>query len=157
MVQTFEPVIVGNFMSEKRRILVCLLSVLLASGVIAISDGWQPGAKLLHIYYPGVLTVFLFSYSLVMYAIARSRLIESYWLIAVTTILAYPVAFFAYIIYFAAFENELFVNIFRRIDIVLGVLLMSFFFVPTISLAWLFGALVGIIFLALNRVLRSII
>jgi hypothetical protein len=141
-------------MSEKGRILICLLSVLLASGVIAISDGWRPGAKLLHIYYPGVLTVFLFSYALIMFSITRGRLLKSYWLIATTTALAYPVAFFAYAIYFAAFENELFVNALRQIAFVRDAPLI-FLLLPTISLAWLFGALVGIIFLALSWVLRD--
>jgi hypothetical protein len=143
-------------MSETGRIFLCLLSMLLAFGLIAISDGWRTGAKLLHMHYPGMLTVFLLSYALVLCTITRGGLIKSYWLIAVTTVLAYPVAFLAYVVYFAAFENARFINTLRHPGLVRAAPII-FVFLPTISIAWLFGALVGIFFLASSRVLRPII
>ena len=50
----------------------------------------------------------------------------------------------------AAFEHEALLNALRHIE-PLGLIAMTFIAIPTVSLAWLFGALAGTVFVVLGR------
>ena len=140
-------------MSAKHRIVLCFLSVLLAYGGVAISGGWQPAAKLLHKWYAGVLAIFLFVFIITMFLTLRGRIVRSPWPILISAVLSYPAATFAYIVYFAVFEHQLFFNTLKHIEVT-GLVLMLFLFGPTISFAWLFGAVAGLVFIILRRALQ---
>ena len=141
-------------MSIKSRFIACCLSVLLAFGIVAISGAVQPAAKALHNSYAGVLTIFILLFLLSMFLIMRGRLLDSRWSILITAALAYPSASFAYLAYFATFENERFINTLKHTKFVDSIP-MLFVIGPTISFVWLFGALAGFTFLVLRRVLRT--
>src|ERR1700730_9258 len=92
-----------------QRVVFCLFSMVFAAGLLAIFDGGRSAAKQLHIYYSGVLSVFFIVYLIVMLTISQTKISQSYRLIFVTAILAYPVATFSYVIYFIIVDTNMFV------------------------------------------------
>lgn len=138
-------------MTAKHRMVLCVLSTILATGGFAASGGWRPAAKLLHEWFGSVLLIFLFLFVALMFITIRGKLTQSMWAIVISALLTYPAATLSYVFYFALFEPKRFMNALTHIpalDVVFGLLLVA----PTISFAWLFGAFAGILFVALGRV-----
>lgn len=137
-----------------RRAILCVLSAILAYGAIAISGGWEPAEKLLHRWSLGVLITFLLIFTLSMFLMLRGRLAKSLWAIPICTLLGYPAATLAYVFYFSAFEPQRTLNSLiqgRLVDTIVVLLFLG----PTISFAWLFGAVAGGVYLLLARLLQN--
>ena len=137
-------------MHTTTRISLCLVAIVLALATVAMTGGWKSGARSLQDFYFGVLVTFLFLYTLTMFAITSTRFATSYWLIPVAAFLAFPVTTLAYYGYLATFQREALLSAVQRIE-PLGLVAMTFVAIPTLSLAWLFGALAGTVFVVLSR------
>jgi hypothetical protein len=139
-------------MSARRRVVLCLLSVILAFIGVAVSGSWHQGAKLLHVWYVGVLTFFLIIFSMFLLLSLGGRLVRSAWLIPISAALSYPAFALAYLANFAIFEHQRFSNALTHLKVgdVPDVLLMCFVLLPTISVTWLFGAMAGLMVLLLG-------
>jgi hypothetical protein len=122
-------------MSAPRRVVLCLLSVILALIGVAVSGTWHQGAKLLHVWYVGVLAFFLIIFSTFLLLSLGGRLVRSAWLIPISAVLSYPAFAFAHLAYFAIFEHQRFASGLMHLTIsdVPGLLLMCFVLLPTIS------------------------
>ena len=134
--------------SEKRRAILCLLSVLLAYGLAAVSGAWVPAAKLLHQSSLGVLVAFLLVFMISMFLTLRRGLVKSVSAIPISAALAYPAATLAYTGYFMAFEPQRILNSLARsplTDVIMALLFVG----PTGSFAWLFGGMAGAAFFLL--------
>jgi hypothetical protein len=142
-------------MSSKHRLAICFLSVLLALVGVVASGTWQHGAKLLHVWYAGVLAFFLFFFSILLFLMTRGRLVRSIWLVPVGAALSYPAFALAYVAYFAMFEYERTLNALRHFDLA-DIIVMSFLLLPTISVTWLFGGLAGLIVVIFERLLEHL-
>jgi hypothetical protein len=135
------------------RAILCLVSVLIAFGVVAISSAWEPAGRLLHRWSYGVLIAFLLIFAVSMFLTLRGRVANSPWMIPVSAALAYPAAMLAYVIYFGAFEPQRLANSIgggQTAGVLLALLLGT-----TASFAWLFGAIAGGVFLLMERTWRA--
>jgi hypothetical protein len=150
-------------MSAKYRVILCLVSVALAYGGVAISGAGQPAEKLFHRWYAGVLTMFLVFFFISMFLTLRGRIVRSIWVIPISAALSYPAAIFAYVTYFAVFEPQRFFSSLTHIQRmpntfgfgeVFDVIAMLFVG-PTVTFAWLFGAIAGAVFFLLGRTLQT--
>jgi peptidoglycan/LPS O-acetylase OafA/YrhL len=140
--------------SEKHRSIVCMLSVILAYGGVAVSGAWEPATKLLHRWSLGVLVAFLLIFLALMFLTLRGKLAKSLWAIPVSAALGYPAATIAYLVYFLVFEPQRTLNTLTHgqlLDVVVMLLILG----PTISFAWLFGAVEGAAFFLLGRTLQT--
>jgi hypothetical protein len=136
--------------NARTRLLLCLVSVLLAVATIAMTGGWKNTARSMQGLYFGVLGTFLILYALALLAITSTTFARSLWLIPVAAFVAYPVTTLAYFGYLAVFERD---ALFRALEHIqpLRLVAMTFIGIPTASLAWLFGALAGTVFIVLGR------
>jgi hypothetical protein len=125
------------------------MSAFFACGFIFVSGASQLATKLLHRWYTGILATFLIFFIAVMFLTARGRLAKSPWLIVIGAALGYLAVSLAYIVYFSLFEPERFSNSLRIVDLTSGIML--FLSGATISFAWLFGAIAGLLFIILRR------
>jgi len=132
------------------RISLCFVAIVVAFATIWMTGSWKNGVRLMEGIYLGVLGVFLILYVLTMIAITSTDFARSYWLIPVAAFLAYPVTTLAYFTYLATFEREALHRAFDQIE-PLKFVAMIFIAIPTASLAWLFGALAGTVFVVLGR------
>ena len=137
-------------MHTTTRISLCFVAIVLALATIAMTGGWKNAARSLQEFYFGVLGIFLILYALTMFVITGTRFARSYWLIPVAAFAAYPVTTLAYYGYLAAFEREALLSALQQIE-PLGLVVITFIAIPTTSLAWLFGALAGTVFVVLSR------
>lgn len=142
------------------RFTLCLLSSLVAFVGATLIGAGHPAEKLLHEWYAGVLTLFLIFFVILMSAALRGSLERSFWAIPISAALCYPAAAFAYIVYFSSLEPQRFVNAVNQLQWSTGtsavvrlfdIIILIFFIGPTVSLAWLFGVLVGGVFLLIRR------
>jgi len=140
-------------MSAKYRIALWLLITLLVCIGFAISGGSEPAARLLHKWFYGVSMVFLLLFVTSVTVVLRGPLMRSIWVIPITATLGYLAGTTAYIAYFATFEPRLFFNTLTHTQL-LDLASTLFLFGPMVSLTWLFGAFAGVLFLALDCVLR---
>jgi hypothetical protein len=137
-----------------RRVILLFVSELLACCIVAATGAWQPIAKLLHRWSQGVLIVFLLIFAALMFLALRRKLVESPWMIPICAVLGYLAATLAYVVYFAIFEPQRFLNNLGH-SYASDEISVLVFLLPIYSFSWLFGAIVGITFFALNRMLRG--
>jgi hypothetical protein len=135
--------------SETHRGILCLVSVLIAFGVVAISGAWEPAGRLLHRWSYGVLVAFLLIFAVSMFLTLRGRLANSPWMIAVSAALAYPASVLAYLIYFGIFEPQRLANSIGHGRT--SSVLLALFLGATASFAWFFGAIAGAVFFVMER------
>ena len=135
------------------RIFVCIVAIAVALATVAMTGSWKTAARSLQDYYFGILVTFLVLYTLAMIAITSTSFAESYWLIPVASFLAFPVTTAAYFGYLAVFQHEALFSAIHRIDF-LGLVAMTFIAIPSSSLAWVFGALAGMVFIVLSKQFR---
>jgi hypothetical protein len=89
-----------------------------------------------------------------MFLTLRGKLAKSLWAIPVSAALGYPAATIAYLVYFLVFEPQRTLNTLTHgqlLDVVVMLLILG----PTISFAWLFGAVAGATFFLLGRTLQT--
>jgi hypothetical protein len=84
----------------------------------------------------------------------RVKLSRPIWAIAICAALGYPAASLAYIIYFSAFEPQRIVNNFGQSEPATAIF-MLLLVMPTGSFSWLFGAIAGLAFFLLSRLLEK--
>jgi hypothetical protein len=137
-------------MAITRRLTLCVLSSLLAAGTIAGLGGWQHLEKILHRWFHGLVLVFLLVFTLLIFFTMRGRFARPFWVVPVAALLAYPAATISHLAYFAVMEPERTVNTLTKLS-TWDVIAIELFIVPTVSGAWLFGAVAGTIFLAIDR------
>jgi hypothetical protein len=130
------------------------LSVVIAYAGLTISGAWEPAAKLLHRWSHGVLIAFLLIFAVSMFLTLRGRLVNSFWMIPISAALGYPAATLAYVVYFAAFDPQRLLNSLGYGQ-TSDVLILLLFLGPTVSFAWLFGAIAGVVFFLLERAART--
>src|ERR1700675_4037333 len=97
-------------LSEKRRAILCLLSIFLTSVLFALSDAYEPAAKQFHRWSQGLFVTFILILLIAMFATLRGRLANTSWVIMISAALSSPAATLAYLVYFAAFEPQLLLN-----------------------------------------------
>jgi len=145
-------------MGIKRRIILCVSSSLIALSGAGLLGVGQSAAKLLHVWYGGVLVPFVIFFTILMGIVLRSNLEKSLWAIPVSAALSYPAASLAYLTYFVSFEPQRFFNTLNQLQLttstfaplqLLDAIVVILFVVPTASLAWLFGIFAGATFLLL--------
>jgi CDP-diglyceride synthetase len=141
-------------LNEKRRVLLCLLSTLIACGGMVLSGLWEPAEKLLHRWANGVLICFLLIFLASMIVTLRVKLSRPIWVVPICAALGYPAASLAYIIYFSTFEPQRIVNSFGQGEPMTAIF-MLLLVMPTGSFAWLFGAIAGLAFFLLSRLLEK--
>jgi hypothetical protein len=139
-----------NLMSTLTRLFVCFASILLASGIVAIIGVWEPAAKLLHDRFFGAVVTFCILFFGTMVSITSGRLARSYWLILVSALLAYPIAAVTLLTCYLPMASGPQFKTLRRPEFFTSVMELLFF--GTITFAWFFGILAGMIFLALRRI-----
>lgn len=151
-------------MRFSHRIMLCLLSNLVAVAVAALFGAGRPAAKLLHEWYAGVLVSFVIILSILMSITLRRRNETSLWTIPISAALSYPAAALAYVSYFALFEPERFANTFSQLESAMGpfvstqtldLVVVILFVMPTILFAWLFGIISGAAFYLFARIFNK--
>jgi hypothetical protein len=110
--------------------------------------------KLLHRWANGVLISFLLIFLALMIVTLRVKLSRPIWVVPICAALGYPAASLAYIIYFSAFEPQRIINSFGQSGPATAIF-MLLLAIPTGSFAWLFGAIAGVAFLLLSRLLEN--
>jgi hypothetical protein len=138
-------------MTKNHRLLLCILSSLLAFGGFTVCGLSQPAARMLHKWYNGTIWIFMFFFISLMFMALRARLLRSAWVIPLCVLLSFPSASLAYLAYFGLFEPS-------RLNALTQVGFFQFTFMllilsPAISLVWLFGGLAGSLFLIMSRIL----
>lgn len=137
-------------MRTSTRIYLCLVAIVLAFATIWMTGSWKNGVRSMEGIYLGVVGIFLIFYALTMIAITSTDFARSYWLIPIAAFLAYPVTTLAYFTFLAAFRRESLDRALEQIEL-LRFVAMTFIGIPTASMAWLFGALAGTVFIVLSR------
>ena len=138
------------------RALICLLSVGLGCGTFWLLGLHRHVEKLLgQHWYNGVTWTFVPIFTALILLALRGRFVKARWLLPICIALGYVAAIVAYLFYFGIWEPERTFNSLKHFAILpdLTVLLL---FIPTMSLAWLLGAIVGIFYLALERLVRIV-
>jgi len=102
-------------MHTKHRIMLCLLSTIIAFAGVALTGAGNPAAKLLHQWYYGVLAIFLAVFTALMVLVLRGNRERSLWAIPLSAALSYPAATFAYMAYFVSFEPQRLLNTLNQI------------------------------------------
>jgi len=136
------------------RFAMCLAGMLIAGCFLAATGGLAPGLKMLHRWYEGVLITFLFLFLPSMFIALRGRVGRSALVIPICALLAYPVAGMACIFYFLLFEHQLFFSSVKHAP--LGLAVIPFVFIPTVTGTWLFGALAGLSFYLFAKLRRAV-
>ena len=137
-------------MRTSKRISLCLVAIVLAFATTWMTGSWKNGVRSMEGIYLGVVGFFLVFYALTMIAITSTDFARSYWLIPVAAFLAYPVTTLSYFTYLLAFRREALDRALEQIESIKFVA-MTFIGIPTVSQAWLFGALAGTVFIVLSR------
>jgi hypothetical protein len=148
----------------KLRVMLCLLSVVIAFGGSALIGMGHPAEKLLHERYSGVLTLFLIVFTALMVTALRGSLAGSLCIIPLSAAITYPAATFAYFAYFVSFEPQRLLHTLNQIRSmenmpsnghILDVLILLLFVGPTVTLTWLFGAMAGVILFSIERLIQK--
>jgi hypothetical protein len=139
-------------MTKKHRLLLCILSSLLAFGGFTVCGLSQPAARMLHKWYNGTIWIFMFFFISLMFMALRARLLRSAWVIPLCVLLSFPSASLAYLAYFGLFEPSRLLNALTQVGL-FQFTFMLLILSPAISLVWLFGGLAGSLFLIMSRIL----
>jgi hypothetical protein len=97
-------------MTKKHRLLLCILSSLVAFGGFTVCGLSQPAARMLHKWYNGTIWIFMFFFISLMFMALRARLLRSAWVIPLCVLLSFPSASLAYLAYFGLFEPSRLLN-----------------------------------------------
>ena len=145
-----------NWREEIRRAAVSLCSVAIALGVfgVALEPLTALARKSFHVWYTGIVGVFLAIFAAGIVAFLRGPAARSIWPVAVATVWGWISSAVAYVVYFSAFEFERFANSMRIAGIWLE-LYFLFVIPPLMTFSWLFGALVGLSFVCLRQLVGT--
>jgi hypothetical protein len=135
--------------SAKHRVPICLLSVGMASGLFLLLGLHRHTAHILGRWYFGVSVTFALFFAALVLICLRGRFSRARWMFPVCIAISYAAAIAAYLTYFSVWEHERTIDTLKHFGIV--DFLTMLLFGPTIALVWVFGALVGICFLLLQR------
>lgn len=137
------------------RALICLLSVGLGCGTFWLLGLHRHIEKASGQHWYGVTWTFVSFFTALILLTLRGKFIRARWLFPICIALGYAAAMVAYLFYFGIWEPERTFNSLKHFAI-LPDLIIFLWFIPTVSLAWLLGAIVGIFYLALERLVGRV-
>ena len=138
--------------SDKRPMLICLLSVGLGSGLFLALGLHRHTEKLFGRWYGGLSLIFLSLFAALVVLSLRGRVVKARWLFLICIGLSYVAAIIAYLSYFAIWEPERSANMLAHVATFpdLKILLL----IPILTLTWIFGVFVGMFYFCLERLAR---
>lgn len=132
---------------------LCIAATALACGVLMLLGAHRPAAAYLHRWFPAMFAIFLVLFAGAMSLTLRGWIGRTPWAVLVGALLGFPVAALAFHLYFAAFEYSRW-RTSGAMTPLPAILYMTLLLGPTVSLAWLFGAVAAALLLLLRRVAR---
>jgi hypothetical protein len=137
---------------DKHRVLICLLSVGMASGLFLLLGLQRHAVRLLGHWYFGVATLFAILFVGLSLACLRGRFSKVRWVFPVCLAISYVAAIGAQLAYFSIWESTRTTNALKHFGI--ADFVATQFLGPTIALVWVLGVFTGVLFLLLQRATR---
>jgi len=142
-------------LDPRMHVPLCIAATVLACGLLVLLGAHRPAATYLHRWFPSVFAAFLVLFAGAMSLALRGWIGRTPWAVLVGALLGFPVAALAFHLCFAVLEFARW-RASGAITPLPAILYMTLLLGPTVSLAWLFGAVAAALFLVLRRLARAV-